>query len=256
MVTECQNSYKSIPFFEWYSDRKNIESECQCLVIDQSSFRSYKTRRGEEILSHPPPRTCDIEMENEDNAGATETMSCSPYILIGTPFSSTVPASAQQIGVVMKQNNYTNAYLRTVGDQLDRIEANQYQDLTRTVPETIPTYKTTSRHENRTQEPQPSYQPNILLFPDTTGIEKCFDSHNLLDTEELLKLLEERLSQTQIPKPESQTQPEVPTQPEVQTLDTNIDTSSEPSNNEPTESFDQMIYKLTNQGTADNNSYT
>ena len=97
---------KSIPFFEWYSDRKNIESECQCLVIDQSSFRSYKTRRGEEILSHPPPRTCDIEMENEDNSGATETMSCSPYILIGTPFSSIVPASAQQIGVVMKRNNY------------------------------------------------------------------------------------------------------------------------------------------------------
>ncbi|KAK0583144.1 hypothetical protein LWI29_033779 [Acer saccharum] len=230
---------KSIPFFEWYPNRKSIENDCQCLVMDRSTFRTYKTKKGEETLPHPPPRTCEIEIENEDRevpGGAPEIMTCSPYILIDSSLSNTVPASSQQMGIIMKQNNYTNAYLKTVGDQLDRIEISQYQSLTRSVPESV------------SQDPQSSYQPGVLLFPDTTGIEKCFDNHNLLDTEELLKLLEERLSQIpQIPKPENQ--------PEIRTLDTYFDTS-EPSNSEPTKEFDQMIYKLTNQNTADNNSYT
>ncbi|KAK0590161.1 hypothetical protein LWI29_023362 [Acer saccharum] len=177
---------KSIPFFEWYANRKSIENDCQCLVMDRSTFRTYKTKKGEETLPHPPPRTCEIEIENEDRevpGGASKIMTCSPYILIDSSLSNTVPASSQQMGIIMKQNNYTNAYLKTVGDQLDRIEISQYQSLTRSVPESV------------SQDPQSSYQPGVLLFPDTTGIEKCFDNHNLLDTEELLKLVEERLSQ-------------------------------------------------------------
>ena len=78
------------------------------------------------MLSYPSLRSCEIEMENEDQAGAIETMICSPYILIDLSLSSTVHTSSKQMGVVMKQNNYRNAYLRTVGDQLDRIEVNQY----------------------------------------------------------------------------------------------------------------------------------
>ena len=107
--------------------------------MDRSTFRTYKTRRGEETLSYPPQKTCEIEMENEDREvpGATETMTCSHYILIDSSLSNTVPASSQQLGIVMKQNNYTNAYLRTVGDQLDRIEINQYQVLTRSAHESI-----------------------------------------------------------------------------------------------------------------------
>ena len=71
------------------------------------------------------------------------------------------------------------------------------------------------------------YEPGTILFPDTTGIEKCFDSFTT--DSELVKMLQERLDK--IPKPE------------VQTLDDHI--SSTPNSDVEISDLENMIQKLT-----------
>ena len=134
---ECVETLEiEIPFFEWYTNRKNLEE--QCLVLNQKNFKTYKSSKGDETRTHPPPRKCKIKYGNETSANDNEigikygssgnnneNLECLPFILFDEELSSNIAASAHQIGVIMKQNNYTNEYLTTIGDQLDRIENNQ-----------------------------------------------------------------------------------------------------------------------------------
>ena len=127
---ECVETLEiEISFFEWYTNRKKLEE--QCLVLNQKNFKTYKSSKGDETGTHPPPRKCKIKYDNEigikygSSGNNNKNLECLPFILFDEELSSNIAAFAHQIGVIMKQNNYTNEYLTTIGDQLDRIENNQ-----------------------------------------------------------------------------------------------------------------------------------
>ncbi|KAK3225974.1 hypothetical protein Dsin_005836 [Dipteronia sinensis] len=114
---------QDIPFFKWYSNRKSLEE--QCLVLNQNRNRTYKTKHGDLIQLHPPPRNFDIDIFNEDtDPVAFTTTSCSPFVIMDTDLSNNIASSSAQVGAVIKQNNYTNIFLNTLGEQLDEIELN------------------------------------------------------------------------------------------------------------------------------------
>ncbi|KAK2644993.1 hypothetical protein Ddye_020188 [Dipteronia dyeriana] len=108
---------KEIPFFEWYINRKTLEQQ-QCLVINQNRIRTYKTKRGEEKQFHPPPKHLEIELPNENPENNNNTTLCTPFIIFDDPLSANIPSSSQQVGIVMRQNNYTNLFLNSIGEQL------------------------------------------------------------------------------------------------------------------------------------------
>ncbi|KAK3230710.1 hypothetical protein Dsin_002591 [Dipteronia sinensis] len=196
---------QDIPFFEWYSNQKSLEE--QCLVLNQNRNRTYKTKHGDLIQLHPPPRNFDIDIFNEDtDPVASTTTSCSLFVIMDTDLSSNIASSSAQVGAVIKQNNYTNIFLNTRGEQLDKIELNMttsssiHKSSKSDNPQVFIPDSPTHIPITPSQKIDPS-SSNILLFPDPTGIEKCFD--HFLNEEELLKSLEERLKN--LPKPEIHT---------------------------------------------------
>ncbi|KAK2656920.1 hypothetical protein Ddye_009972 [Dipteronia dyeriana] len=106
--------------------------------------------------------------------------------------------------------------LKDFQEQLEKIDINLSQSSVFSIPKEIPPqvfvpYESSSSDKKAKGK---VHEPNteVLMFPDHTGIEKCFD--HLIDERELLKALEERLQNLSIP------------QSGVQTLDKNISTSS------------------------------
>ena len=207
-----------IPFFQWYTNRHNLEE--QCLVLDQQNFKTYKSSKGDETRIHPPPRTSTIEIDNETPGNTSRTLQCVPFIIFDEELPQGVAASSHQIGVVIKQNNFSNEYLTTIGEQLDRIENNQSQT-------PIISTSNISPRDYKMKSKIAEYEPGTILFPDTTGIEKCFDSFTT--DLELVKMLQERLDK--LPKPE------------IRTLDGHI--SSAPDSYIDISDLDNMIQKLT-----------
>ncbi|KAK3205355.1 hypothetical protein Dsin_019401 [Dipteronia sinensis] len=151
-----------------------------------------------------------------------------------------IPSSSAQIGAVIKQNNYTNVFLNTLGEQLDKIELNMttsspvLQTTSKTDNPQVFVPQSSISHPNKpTQKIDPdSSTPNILLFPDPTGIEKCFD--HFLNEEELLKSLETRLKN--LPKPE------------IHTMDETISLSE-------IDDIEQMVNKITSTDKVDSYNY-
>ncbi|KAK3212824.1 hypothetical protein Dsin_017530 [Dipteronia sinensis] len=154
--------------------------------------------------------------------------------------SNDIPSSSAQIGAIIKQNNYTNVFLNTLGEQLDKIELNMttsspvLQTTSKTDNPQVFVPRSSNSHPNKpTQKIDPdSSAPNILLFPDPTGIEKCFD--HFLNEEELLKSLEARLKN--LPKLE------------IHTMDETISLSE-------VDDIEQMVNKITSTNKVDSYNY-
>ena len=88
---------------------------------------------------HPPPRKSTIKIDNETLGNVNETLECVSFIMFDEDLPHSVSASSHQIGVVIKQNNFANEHLTTIGEQLDRIENNQSQTpIVQTIPNNIP----------------------------------------------------------------------------------------------------------------------
>ncbi|KAK2637764.1 hypothetical protein Ddye_025559 [Dipteronia dyeriana] len=102
----------NISFFDWSIDRKNYEQTCS--VINRQNLRSNKTRKGKEKQVHPPHRDFEINMPNEDYPTETNIAKCTPFILFDEPMSQTVTSFSHQIGLVMRQGNYTNFFLNSI----------------------------------------------------------------------------------------------------------------------------------------------
>ncbi|KAK3204833.1 hypothetical protein Dsin_018879 [Dipteronia sinensis] len=146
-----------------------------------------------------------------------------------TDLSNNIASSSAQVGAVIKQNNYTNIFLNTLGEQLDKIELNMttsssiHKSSKSDNPQVFVPDSPTHIPITPSQKIDPS-SSNILSFPDPTRIEKSFD--HFLNEEELLKSLEERLKN--LPKPE------------IHTIDDTVYLSETEIDN-----IEQMINKIT-----------
>ena len=76
---------------------------------------------------HHPHKKSTIKIDNETLGNVSETLECVPFIMFDEELPHNEAASSHQIGIVIKQNNFANEYLTTIGEQLDRIENNQSQ---------------------------------------------------------------------------------------------------------------------------------
>ncbi|KAK2661284.1 hypothetical protein Ddye_007817 [Dipteronia dyeriana] len=231
---------QNISFFYWYVDRKNYEQNCS--VINKQNLRTYKTKKGDERQLHPPPRNFEINMPNDDNPAETNVTECTPFIIFDEPLSYTTFSSSHQIGLVMKQGNYTNFFLNSIGEQLEKIDLNLTQTSISPTKEDLPPqvfvpYNVPSS-SNKGKEKMIKTEP--ILFPDHTGIEKCFD--NLIDEAELLRTLEERLGR--IPSAN------------IQTIDKTIPDSDSSDSNSETPSFQDYVQRITTNEKTDSYNKT
>ena len=104
-----------IPFVIWFYDQYEQDFPSICAI--DTFYKKWKTISRETVRSiHPLTESLKIDFENNRNL---ETNTFYPLMKQSnySPY-----ATLNDINKVLKQNNYTNLYIQTIGSQLIRME--------------------------------------------------------------------------------------------------------------------------------------
>lgn len=104
--SDMEQNQEEIFFFDWLKSKFSTNS----IQMIKSTLNQWQTSKGQIINSTLPPFKSITYSKNTAIPIKKETM-----------FSNPTPASQKDLSHVIEQNNYTNIYLHTLGQQIEKL---------------------------------------------------------------------------------------------------------------------------------------